>query len=80
VAETLRRRVRMSEFQSTKQNEKIGPARPQSKVSKPENLDDRYGKIGIPAVAAALRYAAKRPPRKSSSGGRIEDRFVELAA
>jgi hypothetical protein len=32
-------------------------------VSQPSNLDDRYGKIGIPAVAAAVRCRAKE--RKS---------------
>jgi hypothetical protein len=59
---------------------KTGPGRVDGGNSEPASLDHRYGKIGIPAVAAALRYASTRPPRPSATGVRIEDRFIELAA
>ncbi|HXF89463.1 MAG TPA: hypothetical protein VNK48_14000 [Xanthobacteraceae bacterium] len=65
---------------SEKTNEKTGPGRDDSGNPEPASLDRRYGKIGIPAVAAALRYTASRPPRPSATTVRIEDRFIELAA
>jgi hypothetical protein len=64
---------------SAKTNEKTGPARDESS-QEPASLDRRYGKIGIPAVAAALRYTANQTPRPSAGAARIEDRFIELAA
>ena len=48
--------------------------------SESASLDRRYGKIGIPAVAAALRYAAPAKRSAPEAGSRIEDRFIELAA
>lgn len=65
---------------SEKANEKTEPGRNETSHPESASLDRRYGKIGIPAVAAALRYTASRPPRPSTSGVRIEDRFIELAA
>ena len=45
------------------------------------NLDRRYGKIGIPAVAAALKYCTAGKKRSTSPAvSRIEERFIELAA
>ena len=45
------------------------------------NLSHRYGSIGIQAVAAAARYADRRksPAHASTSGLRIDLRFVESA-
>jgi hypothetical protein len=65
---------------SEKRNEKTGPGREESGNPEPASLDRRYGKIGIPAVAAALRYTVSRPPHPATTGVRIEDRFIELAA
>lgn len=45
------------------------------------NLDCRYGKIGISAVAAALRYASNaRNPAYVPAAARIDERFLERAA
>lgn len=51
---------------------------PQPRPGQP-NLDQRYGKIGIPALRAVLRYAS---PVKNlvSSTIRVDERFVEHAA
>jgi hypothetical protein len=48
-----------------------------------DNLDARYGAIGISAVAAAVRYQgeSKNPDRKSSEpNGAASNRKSELAA
>jgi hypothetical protein len=47
------------------------------------NLDRRYGRIGIQAVAAALQFSTTR--ERSALGSvkdtvRIEERFIEIAA
>jgi hypothetical protein len=46
------------------------------------NLDIRYGKIGISAVAAALRYSGvtKNPACTPAVAPQIDERFQELAA
>jgi hypothetical protein len=46
------------------------------------NLEIRYGKIGISAVAAALRYSgvAKSPAQAPVAASQIDERFEELAA
>jgi hypothetical protein len=46
------------------------------------NLEIRYGKIGISAVAAALRYSgvAKNPAHATEGTSQIDERFQELAA
>ena len=45
------------------------------------NLAGRYGEIGIPAVAAALRYTdAGKNPADAPVAPRIDLRFVEMAA
>jgi len=62
-------------------DKKTAQDRNQGRHPEPANLDHRYGKIGIPAVAAALKYCTagkKRSPSPAVS--RIEERFIELAA
>ena len=46
------------------------------------NLSHQYGSIGIQAVAAAARYSDRRksPAHASTSGLRIDLRFVESAS
>ncbi len=44
------------------------------------NLDLRYGKIGIPAVAAALKYCAAGKKRSTPPVFRVEERFIEFEA
>jgi len=45
------------------------------------NLDCRYGKIGILAVAAAARYAgAGKKPAGAPRAAQIDQRFIELAS
>ena len=55
-------------------------ARPERR-SEPTQLSQRYGTIGIQAVAAAARYAAPRDDRSrpSTPAVRIDLRFVETA-
>jgi hypothetical protein len=44
------------------------------------DLDDRYGEIGISAVAAALPYAgAHKKATEAPDVVRIDQRFIELA-
>jgi len=46
-----------------------------------QNLSVRYGKIGIPAVAAALRYCdAGRNPAYAPVAPRNDHRLIEIAA
>jgi hypothetical protein len=46
----------------------------------PMALDDRYGEIGILAVAAVLPYAGARKNRTHTPEAvRIDQRFIELA-
>jgi hypothetical protein len=48
---------------------------------KSENLDRRYGKIGIPAVAAALRYQSDaKNPAYAPAVPREDKRFLEMTA
>lgn len=58
-------------------------ARPErrSEPIHPTHLSQRYGTIGIQAVAAAARYAPQRDNRSRSSTpmSRIDLRFVETA-
>jgi len=43
-------------------------------------LDDRYGEIGILAVAAVLPYSgARKTPAHAPEVVRIDQRFIELA-
>ena len=44
------------------------------------SLVQRYGKIGIPALKAALRYATPSKDVASSGAIRFDERFVERAA
>lgn len=60
---------------------------PQAETARPERhseaapLSQRYGSIGIQAVAAAARYADRRKSQSQlhSSAARIDQRFVESA-
>lgn len=55
----------------------------QNQERRPEapNLDRRYGRIGIAAVAAAMHFwTAPKMAAPSQKGARIDDRFIELAA
>ena len=62
-------------------DKKTDQARNQSRRPELTNLDRRYGKIGIPAVAAALQYCTAGKKRSTSRAvSRIEERFIELAA
>ena len=56
------------------------PAQPERR-SEPTQLSNRYGTIGIQAVAAAARYAdhRKSPVNTSAAAPRIDQRFVESA-
>ena len=48
---------------------------------KEPNLDSRYGEIGIPAVAAALRYQSEvKNPAYAPVEHRQDDRAAEMAA
>ncbi len=48
---------------------------------KESSLDSRYGEIGIPAVAAALRYQSEvKNPAYAPVEHRQDDRVAELAA
>jgi hypothetical protein len=56
-------------------------ARPERR-SEPTHLSQRYGTIGIQAVAAAARYASQRDNRgrpSTPAAWRIDLRFVESA-
>jgi hypothetical protein len=44
------------------------------------NLDHRYGKIGIPCVAAAVRYAGDRKEPADAPAAPIDLRFMEAAS
>lgn len=45
------------------------------------NLRNQYGEIGIPAVAAAARYAGDSKARHEAEPAmRIDQRFIEVAA
>ena len=55
--------------------------RNQSRRPEPANLDRRYGKIGIPAVAAALQFwSGAKKQANSPAVARIDERFIELTA
>jgi hypothetical protein len=62
-------------------NPKAGQARDDRQRPEPTNLARRYGQIGIPALAAALRYAASaKVPAQTLTPNRLDERFWELAA
>ena len=62
-------------------DKKTAQDRNQSRHPERANLDHRYGKIGIPAVAAALKYCTAGKKRSTSPAVfRIEERFIEIAA
>ena len=63
------------------------PVTSQADTAQPERrsetspLSQRYGSIGIQAVAAAARYADRRnsQPQQQGNAPRIDQRFVESA-
>jgi hypothetical protein len=66
---------------SLKTDKSTSQDRKQSPRPEPANLDSRYGKIGIPAVAAALQYwTAAKKAANAPLTARIEERFIELLA
>jgi hypothetical protein len=80
----------MKKFRQMPKNTKKSPRRDQMKLKnaatssaqrKGEDLDGRYGKIGIPAVAAALPYQSDaKNPAYAPVTPRIEERHLEMAA
>jgi hypothetical protein len=53
---------------------------PSNAQRKGEDLDGRYGKIGIPAVAAALPYQSNaKNPNEALVVQRDEERHAEMA-
>ena len=60
---------------STQESTQDQPVRPEQ-----TSLVQRYGKIGIPALKAALRYATPARNLVSSTTFRFDERFVERAA
>jgi hypothetical protein len=66
---------------SAQPNQKTALDQNQDRRSEPPNLDRRYGKIGIAAVAAAVQFwSAAKKPTLGQKNVRIDDRFIELAA
>ena len=62
-------------------NPKTGQAQDQRQQSDQSNLAHRYGQIGIPALAAALRYApTANNPTRISTLSRIDERSRERLA
>jgi hypothetical protein len=62
-------------------NPDTGDAQDQRPRPEQSSLVCRYGQIGIPALAAALRYATPaQNPTGTSAISRIEERFLERAA
>jgi hypothetical protein len=60
---------------------KSNSAAPSSAQRKGEDLDGRYGKIGIPAVAAALPYQSDaKNPAYAPVVPRDTERHAEMAA
>jgi hypothetical protein len=80
----------MKKFRQMSKNTKKSPRRDLMKLKNAtttsaqrngEDLDGRYGKIGIPAVAAALPYQSDaKNPAYAPVAPRIEERHLELAA
>jgi hypothetical protein len=56
------------------------PRRQSEEAREQTNLDRRYGKIGIPCVAAAARYAGDQKSPAAAPGAPIDQRFVESAS
>jgi hypothetical protein len=61
-------------------NPEQGTTRESKSGHEPTTLDDRYGEIGISAVAAALPYAGGKSPERIETVVRIDQRFIEVAA
>jgi len=54
--------------------------RPKATSQETSNLDRRYGRIGIGAVAAALQFSSTDHKPATQKASRIEERFIEIAA
>jgi hypothetical protein len=61
-------------------NPKQGDTRERTPEHEPTTLDDRYGEIGISAVAAALPYTGDKSTGRTDASVRIDQRFIEVAA
>lgn len=62
-------------------NTGAGQDRQQDHQPEQTNLDRCYGKIGIPALAAALRYSTQaKLPAYTPAVARIDERFPKFAA
>ena len=69
----------MTVVNAVSESQKPQPDQPDPRHDK-TNLDRRYGKIGILAVAAAARYAgAGKKPAGAARSAQIDQRFIELA-
>ena len=67
---------------STVKNPEVGETKHEQPALRrePAALDERYGEIGILAVAAVLPYAgALKQPAQAPEVVRIDQRFIELA-
>ena len=63
------------------QEERQATDRRQETTGDDHNLTVRYGEIGIPAVAAALRYTeAAKNPAYAPVVPRVDPRLIEMAA
>jgi hypothetical protein len=58
----------------------VGVQRDDDHIREQTDLDHRYGRIGISAVAAALHYTASIKPAEAPAASKIDWRFVEAAA
>jgi hypothetical protein len=66
---------------SVQTDKKSDQDRNQSRRPESANLDRRYGKIGIPAVVAALQFrTTAKKPANTPADARIDERFIELTA
>lgn len=53
--------------------------RPQPIRQKAERLEDRYGKIAMPALAAAVRFGRKEPEARQMSAENLTTRLQQMA-
>lgn len=65
---------------TTSKNPEPGVSEQRAPEREPDRLDARYGAIGISAVAAALPYCGGKPPARTETAVRIDQRFIEVAA
>lgn len=71
----------MSESQKSQHEPQQEPQQEPDPRHQQTNLDRRYGKIGILAVAAAARYAGTgKKPAGAPRAAQIDQRFIERAS